>query len=193
MVVENFATHGHPVAQTIAAGIVPRHSGFVDVRARGLANDDQPRGDACAHDRPRAQGQVFRANRAGPGLGQDFFERIRQILKPRRRHQQNKHISHLLARAQDIAGLGSKRTPGHDRHRPGAHRGNGQGKDRQADAQEYQCQPSRNDGGNRRLAHRGHADECRHTVGPGGAHQRHGPGQGRPGDRTRRREHCDHA
>ena len=74
-VVESIAIEGEPVAQAIAAGVVPGDAGLMHLGARRLADDQEPRGGGDPEDRPGPQRQMVLADPAGPRLE-------REALKP---------------------------------------------------------------------------------------------------------------
>lgn len=74
LVVKNLSRHAQPIAQTIAGRIVERQAGFVDLGARRLATDQQPRGATGAQNRARPQGQGVGAEPAGAHVRQQRFE-----------------------------------------------------------------------------------------------------------------------
>jgi hypothetical protein len=74
-VVELVAAKVEPQAEALAGGIVPRDAGFVDFRARGLPDDEQPGGRGDAENRAGSQRQMRGAEGAGAGFGAEAGER----------------------------------------------------------------------------------------------------------------------
>ena len=74
LVVELVAVEPEPVAQPVAAPVVEGEPGLMHPRPRRLADDEQPRRRAPAHDRPRPERQMRSAQAAGADFGEEAIE-----------------------------------------------------------------------------------------------------------------------
>lgn len=87
-VVEQVTVHQQPVAQTVARGIVPGHSGYMHLRPGRLADYQHAGGIGNAEDRARAEGECGFAEAARQG----FVDGGGQGVVEQRSHQADRGI-----------------------------------------------------------------------------------------------------
>src|SRR5690606_25914221 len=75
-IVERLPAEAGPLAQPIAAVVVPRHAAGVDFAARRLPDDQHAGGRADLDHRPRTVRQQAGAGPTGPGLGSQSLEGV---------------------------------------------------------------------------------------------------------------------
>ena len=63
----------HPIAQALAAGIIPRDAALMDFSAGGLTNDQQAGGRCGADHRAGTVWKMGRAYLASPDVAQDLL------------------------------------------------------------------------------------------------------------------------
>ena len=68
-IVKIFCRNPRPLPQTCPAWIVPRHAAGMHARTGRLPDDQNPRGSAELHHRPRTGGKMRHAMRAGCNIG----------------------------------------------------------------------------------------------------------------------------
>jgi hypothetical protein len=88
-VVESRLVEPHPVAQTIAADIVPRYPGLMGLPSKGLSDDQQPGGASKLRNWPRAKWEGGFAGRAHPDMTQQEFSATSRFFGPRLTPEKN--------------------------------------------------------------------------------------------------------